>query len=264
MKKILFIAFILTLCNLNANLVKADITPLDLTFDNASGQINDAWFYEAGIAPTGTGNINSFLVLNGGIRDKKTSPAYKIEEGYNTDGTLEFDTMNNHTRSLLLSEVSLVTLDGKEGTYREFILDINQKQNEGSTYLSLDEIEIYLSTNPDNTGYPSLGTKVWELDGTGDTWIKLDSALNEGSGKGDMYAYIPEYVFAGYNPDTTYLYLYSLFGAQGLPGETWGWNDGFEEWAVSKGEGTVVPVPGAVLLGMLGISIAGIKLRKVV
>jgi len=42
-----------------------------------------------------------------------------------------------------------------------------------------------------------------------------------------------------------------------------GLNDGYE-WTNNVGElsVTVVPVPGAVLLGMLGLSVAGVKLRK--
>ena len=42
-----------------------------------------------------------------------------------------------------------------------------------------------------------------------------------------------------------------------------GWQAGQDEsWAIDNVEVTVVPVPGAVLLGILGLSVAGIKLRK--
>ena len=46
------------------------------------------------------------------------------------------------------------------------------------------------------------------------------------------------------------------------------WSSIQNDWASSNGDmafsldGTVVPVPGAFLLGMLGLSIAGVKLRK--
>ena len=85
----------------------------------------------------------------------------------------------------------------------------------------------------------------------------LDYNLNSGSGSGDMFAYIPESAFVGADP---YVYLYSEFGFDA------GADAGPEEWAVrmiaETTTGTVVPVPTAVLLGMLGLGVAGLKLRK--
>ncbi len=54
------------------------------------------------------------------------------------------------------------------------------------------------------------------------------------------------------DPLGQYVLLYSHFGT---PPGTYANTDGFEEW-------TVVPVPGAVILGMLGMSVAGWRLRR--
>jgi hypothetical protein len=98
---------------------------------------------------------------------------------------------------------------------------------------------------------------VWDLDaGTlGDNQIDLDAKIGAtGQGKADMAAYIP---FGGTGD---YLLLYSQFGngfATNYPN-----NDGYEEWGVRKGGGPVVPAPAAVVLGLLGMSVAGWRLRR--
>ncbi|MHC4117314.1 MAG: hypothetical protein ACYSWO_07375 [Planctomycetota bacterium] len=69
--------------------------------------------------------------------------------------------------------------------------------------------------------------------------------------------------FTGYNITSMALTLDSL--TFDIPGENPNgddiWTD-VEAAGTVTFEGTVVPVPGAVLLGMIGLSIAGVKLRK--
>ncbi len=208
-------------------------------------QIGDAWFYNANAGPTGSGVIDPFVRIH-----KKG-----IEQGYNTDGRpLYYD--ENHsptfTRSLLLSDVPVVDLGGTY--YREFLLDINQQNNSKGHLLSLDEIAIYQADVGDLTGPRSgLGGPVYDLDGAGDNGLLLNYSLQHGSGSGDMLAYIPDSVFG----DQDYVYLYSMFGTT-QPGDA-----GFEEWAVRTGSVPPrVPVPAAVLLGMLGLTSAGWGLRR--
>ena len=76
---------------------------------------------------------------------------------------------------------------------------------------------------------------------------------NPGSGKGDMFAYIPDSLFTG----GTYVYLHSEFG------ENFGSNAGYEEWAVRLQVPPQVPVPGALMLGSIGVAVVGwIKRRR--
>lgn len=74
---------------------------------------------------------------------------------------------------------------------------------------------------------------------------------------GDYYFYIPWFI----NSD-----MISLYGGSRNPDNTLFWN-GIAAFMVPESENnyakfTVVPIPGAVLLGILGLCAAGVKLRK--
>lgn len=221
----------------------------DLTAAGSSEVVNGAEFRTSDIAPTGTGNIDSF------VRIKKNG----FEQGYNTDASdFAYDEMaGSFTHSLLLSNIPQVQLGNT--LYYEFGLDINQSGSE--PLLSLDAVQIYRYTAGDYTGAVSgLGDPLYDL---GDNWIMLNYALGAGSGKGDMYAYIPVSTLNNDGATGNYVYLYSMFGYQG---GDWASNAGFEEWFVRENvtppPPPPVPAPAAVVLGMLGMSVAGWRLRR--
>jgi len=226
---------------------------LDLTTAGASGSINNALFQQTSPQPTGTGVIDSFLRLQ----------ANGTEQGYNTDARpLQFDEKTDltFTHSLLLSAVPVVTIDGV--AYRQFLLDINESNGQGRNLLTLDQLQLFQANSGSLNSYPNLGTKVYDLDKGGDNSILLDYALNNGSGSGDMFAYIPDSLF---DPSIPYVYLYSQFGdADGTS------DAGFEEWAVLKGSSTPpvngVPAPATLVFALVGcgaglLGYAGRKLR---
>ncbi|WP_165067187.1 Ig-like domain-containing protein [Paludisphaera rhizosphaerae] len=197
-------------------------TPLDLTTLGSSGVINGAIYRQGETQPAGSGELDSFVRV-------QNSPQ---EQGFNTDGTPQFDTKSGaFTHSLTLSAVPLVSIDGK--VYREFVLDINQEKNE--PLLSLDQVQIFLGAAGNLTSYPNLGTLIY--DSGEENWVKLNYSLAPGSGGADMYLDVPNELFTGANQ---YVYLYSHFGAQNLnDGDTVGSsNDGYEEWATPTLGGT--------------------------
>ena len=209
---------------------------LDLTTEGSNGTINNARFYQFDQLPTGSGIIDSFLRIQ----------AFGVQQGYNTDGTVEFDTMSSFTHSIQLSVVPKPYIDGIY--YREFLLDINQ---DGERILSLDDIKIYLESAPDISGWPgNFSTPIYDFDAGEDNWILLDDFLNVGSGHGDMLALIPDSLFTG--PETQYVYLYAKFG------ENSNADNGFEEFAYGT-EGPLIPEPATVMLLGLG---ALVLLRK--
>ena len=229
---------------------------LDLTTAGSSGVINGAYFFQyTANLPTGTGVFGPFLRLqrNG------------TEAGYNTSGTLQFDTKAGiWTHAIQLSAIPVVN------GYRQFALDINETASGTNPLLSLDMVQLFVTSNANITGYPFGGsaTKVFDLDApagssTADIWVKLNYSLSgSGSGRADMLMYVPDSAFTGTgNP---YVVLYSKLGAQGGGLDA---SDGFEEWSsndLSKILDTprppnIVPLPpavwllGAGLMGLLGI-----------
>ncbi len=201
---------------------------VDLTFEGASGTINGAIFMQFNEIPTGTGRINTFLRIQ----------SFGIQQGYNTDGTIEFDTMASFTHSIQISDLPVANIGGID--YREFFLDINQ---DGQRILSLDELRISIRGSGNQTGYSTIfATPIYDLDAGGDNWIMLDDWVNTGSGHGDMLALIPDSLFTG--PENKYVYLYAKFGVNSVA------DNGFEEWGYANS--ALVPEPATVLLLGLG------------
>jgi len=212
-------------------------TVLDLTSANASatgnGVLGGSFFVtNTDNQSTGSGVIDSFVRINpGGSRTNASS-----EEGFNTNARpLQFDENNSatFTHSLSLSSVPIVTLGGV--AYREFLLDINQTNED--PLLSLNQIQIFLGNAGDllsdtssNTAATATAPPVVAFDATKATEvfrmsnhsnddldsnvIQLNYSLNSGSGSGDMFLYVRNSAFTGPN---TNVYLYSQFGTPPAP-----------------------------------------------
>ena len=223
----------------------------NLAYDGAQETVNGAIFMQWDEPkPTGTGTIDAFVAIQGTTGGS--------QQGYNTDGAVEFDTVSGgHTHALLLSDIPIVTFGGTK--YREFLLDINQ--NVTHHILSLDEITFYQAATGTLTNYspdfvtrnstnPAFGAPIYDLDAGGDNYVKLDDSFGAGSGKGDMLLFVPNSVFNGAG---NYIYLYSMCG------DTINGADGFEEWAVGSG-GPIIPEPATICL--LGLGVLGLLKKR--
>lgn len=245
----------LVIALLASSAAQADII-LNMTAGSGttSGFINGALFQVFDGQSAGSGVRHSFVRINPG----GSPTAGAQSEGYNTDARpLEFDENNSHvfTHSLPLAAVPIVTIGGIQ--YREFLLDINQSGT--SPNLSVQDIEIYMTNNPNATGYPGgLGTLIYDLE-AGMAGNRIDLTFFQGSGAEDMFAYIPNSLFVG----GTNVILYSRFGTSATePGFIN--NDGFEEWAVRLPAGvpppSPVPAPPAIVLfGVGAIGLGGYR-----
>jgi hypothetical protein len=180
----------------------------------------------------GSGVFDSFVRLQ----------ADGTESGYNTDNNKpEFDTKKgNFTHSILLSDIPTVIEDGVP--YWEIFSDIND--SDSVPLISLDDVELYLTDDPDLVGYPFTGNadQIYDFDGT----IEIND-VNQGSGRGDLrYLFpqddnVPADCTYGNPACETYLILYSAWGGGdptdcdfgGLSGGCAS-DGGFEEWKVKK------------------------------
>jgi hypothetical protein len=193
-------------------------TLIDLTTHGAEGTANGAIFRQFDVDPEDTTGMKRFLA----IKDNG------VEQGYNTDadqqpGDGNADLVNG--KAIRLSSVPLVEVDGV--AYRAFFLDVNEP--DGSPLISLDEMRLYVHNTRFLTGYngatKTLGGKsaVWDMDGAGDVFVRLDDGLNDGLGRGDAYVFVPNSAFDGVS-DSTFVYLYSKFGVHNPA------NGGAERW----------------------------------
>src|SRR5690349_8970398 len=122
LKKLLTATAVITACTCST--VQA-ANVLDLTFAGANGSINGSFFQQVNPQSTGTGVIDSFVrIQNNGT-----------EQGFNTDGTPQFDTKSGvFTHSLLKTDLQAFNLNTStgvgtadpSGAYFRFLLDLNQ------------------------------------------------------------------------------------------------------------------------------------------
>ncbi|MBC2665277.1 hypothetical protein H7F51_07080 [Novosphingobium flavum] len=196
---------------------------------------------------SGTGLIQAFVRLQ----------ASGTEDGYNTsgrpiDGDYELNTSLSFTHNLKITDIPTLEINGT--LYYEFRLDINQTNN--SPLISLDQLKIYTSTTGSLTAeitdpaFTGATTPIYNLDTGTNKSVLLDYSLQAGSGKSDLFVYVPVASF-GTTTNNTVVYLYSSFGEIGaidasdglvsLSGDTvsdiygdYATNDGFEEWSVAK------------------------------
>jgi hypothetical protein len=234
----------------------------------------DPYIYDLmtpGYTTTIGGAIYTAVDTNGSVGTGQFPAFVKIQgndciQGYNTDGTKEFETQNAPLFTFLLSTMDKVTVGGTD--YVEFHLDINQDTNNPG--LSLDNVQLFVDTSNTLTGWSncSLGGAacIYDMDASSmDSAIELNYLQNKGSGNGyDMQLLVPVSVFGSVDASQTYVYLYSAFG--GLLGD-FAENDGFEEWAYRRcPEGQVCwttpnpdpnPAPEPGTLALLAIAMVG-------
>lgn len=260
---------------------QAQASTIDLTTAGATGTINGATYTQVPAQPTGTGYIDSFVR----IKDNQTTV-----QGYNTtvSGTYQNDGTNTYNHEVTVGSIGFIDTNGTDpgGEVMRFLLDINQTK--ADPFLLLSEVQIFLSTVPNQSIEPVLAQGallpldsswiVYQMDFGDDNGAQLNYALNSGSGSGDMTLDIPIEMFAaafaglGLNTQElqngAYLYLYSKFEGN---------NDGFEEWTHFQGNPIgeppcdplvqdcgprEIPEPGSLVLFSLGLLGSAIVVKR--
>ena len=177
--------------------------------------------------PTGTGYIKPFLRV-------QNDPN---EQGYNTSGVTPAapfdDKAGPWTHDLTFADLVTTEVNLNGQLYFKLMLDINEPGGSKST-ITLDDLRFYTSSTGSltTTNLSQLGTLRYAFS-AGDQ-VLMDAARNNGSGSGDMFAYIPVSAFAG-TAASDFVYMYCHFGNADFES-----NGGFEEWTL-----VVNPIPEA-------------------
>jgi hypothetical protein len=196
---------------------------IDLTGGyNVCGTTNGATVCSANDSSgsTGSGTFPEFVGSPGGRPD--TFFMYNTTSSPLEDGN-EVGNGANQNRDVTLGDFAVTNVGGTD--VFTFVLDINQ--NRPDPILSLDHVSIFIgdgSLTGYDAGADTLGgvAATWSM--SVDDLITLDYSLAAGSGRGDMFLYVPISLFDAFGTDD-HLQLFSSFGD---PDNN---NDGFEEWS---------------------------------
>lgn len=210
---------------------------IQLLVAGASGVDDDGGLWLQGGTGSGTGNFDPFVTY-GSNTGTETGLNVCDDPGCPAP---QFDTTGvsaGRTHELLASAIPVVEHNNSE--YREFSLDANDTG--ADDYMSIDDVQIYLSSNRNLGSYPfdapGEANLIYDLpDGT--DILMRSQTLTPGSGVSDVTLLVPSDRFGpdcyyGSQTCDQYVFFYVESGHAGVvDGHDYNTTGGFEEWRVA-------------------------------
>ena len=201
---------------------------IDLTNNESSVTIGGVIFENALNEGSGTGNYSTFLAIGGnsgtvsGFNTDATA-----QDGHNPDNDGIADVDYAKSEVVRVGQLTTVTVNGQE--YYEIRYDLNEPDNGSDNEITIENLQIFVSSNGDIIDYDSFSDeeKIYDMDeaaGDPGTYLLLDEN-STGSGTDDYRILIPVDMID--DPDDYYFYLYVEMGRTDPVFEEEG---GFEEF----------------------------------
>jgi hypothetical protein len=177
------------------------------------GLVNGALFRD----PSVTGSAGS-----GTFRDlyrisPPNGPGQSVEAGYNRDGLINTSVPNGFNPFLRIADLISDVAD----TSYIFVVDLNEAGSSPESYLSVDDLKIWIGGTTDPAVLPSslpgllttFGTPVYDMNPSGQQNVALlDSTLSSGSGGGDLFVFVPKSYFPPAADPNSFVYVYTRMG----------------------------------------------------
>jgi hypothetical protein len=234
------LCFLIGICAASCGSALADITALDAS-GIVSGSLTSPYSGDVVSSYHGTGPINVSTPLSGSL-------------SYDTDADGEDDTFASSEIGLWYAKTRVIVPD----PYRTDIAHAD-----GVSYFKVDSGQLSLAWNFEVGGespyLDSFGSCFVHLIDwtTGPDWTNEVDILDLAPGTHD-----PPSGLQTVTLDPTHVYrLYWTLSAS-IPGAWWGPSDVWANLTFDLGPVQPVPLPGAAFLGILGLSVAGWRLRR--
>ncbi len=211
-------------------------------------------FVRRGAGGSGSGTYRRLFDF--GENNSPSTNLTVMQNGYNRPKV--FDTGNLGGFDEVVVGSQMTNYLDTTGQYFVMALDINETG--GGSEISLDDFRIYTSTNQNPTvpttpaGLTNLGTLRYQMNGSITQNFVL--AQGVGSGAGDLFLFVEKSLLVGAGA-SDYVFFYVSVGQYDIifnaRDDRFGWNNGFEEFALLSGSQEQIPEPPVLALGALGL-----------
>jgi hypothetical protein len=178
------------------------------------GLINGALFRDPSVTGSaGSGTFRDLYRLS-----PPNGPGQVVEAGYNRAGLINTSVPNGFNPFLRMGDLISDVAD----TSYIFVVDLNEPGSTPESYLSVDDLKIWIGGTTDPAVLPSslpglmatFGTPVYDMNPSGQQNVALlDSTLSSGSGGGDLFVFVPKSYFPPAADPNRFVYIYTQMGA---------------------------------------------------